>query len=130
MAEEIASLQFYAFLRDAWKHKKSNRVKHACDYHKRTHTKCNPACPRLHSRIKKCRQPLLITDLQTGKVHQEYRVHRIVTHRIIRNQVQYYVKWLGYDQSSNTWEPLEMFQKSDGSLTEQLCDYVKTLSTV
>lgn len=37
-----------------------------------------------------------------------YEVERILAHRIIRGRLQYFVKWLGWDNpEDNTWEPEE-----------------------
>ncbi|EDW09019.1 chromobox protein homolog 1 [Drosophila mojavensis] len=37
----------------------------------------------------------------------DYVVERIEGKRIVNGEVQYYLKWLGYPRSENTWEPLE-----------------------
>ena len=36
-------------------------------------------------------------------------VERIINHREYQGQYLYLVKWLGYDSSSNTWEPADSF---------------------
>ncbi|EXJ95495.1 hypothetical protein A1O1_00617 [Capronia coronata CBS 617.96] len=35
----------------------------------------------------------------------EYVVEAIRSHRVYKGQVQYYIKWLGYSDDDNTWEP-------------------------
>lgn len=37
----------------------------------------------------------------------DYVVERIEGKRIVNGETQYYLKWLGYPRSENTWEPLE-----------------------
>jgi hypothetical protein len=37
----------------------------------------------------------------------EYEVEEILNHRIRRGKRQYLIKWLGYPQDDNTWEPEE-----------------------
>lgn len=36
----------------------------------------------------------------------KYEVERIVDKRRKKNQTEYFVKWVGYSESQNTWEPL------------------------
>lgn len=38
-----------------------------------------------------------------------FHVERILNHREHEGKTYYLVKWLGYDSSSNTWEPIESF---------------------
>ena len=44
--------------------------------------------------------PVLVDD------EEEYEVERILDKRTRRRKVQYLVKWLGYPDSDNTWEPI------------------------
>lgn len=37
----------------------------------------------------------------------EYEVEKIVRRKTIDDQVYYFVKWVGYDSTYNTWEPVE-----------------------
>lgn len=32
-----------------------------------------------------------------------YTAERILKKRVVRNQVQYWIKWKGWDNSNNTW---------------------------
>ena len=36
---------------------------------------------------------------------QIYEVERIVAHKIEKGTLRYLVKWVGYDDKENTWEP-------------------------
>ena len=36
---------------------------------------------------------------------EEFEVERVLDSRIHRGRVQYFVKWTGYDDSENSWEP-------------------------
>ena len=47
-------------------------------------------------------QPEDIQEYEEG-----YEVEKIVGKRNYANEIQYFVKWLGYDESQNTWEPIE-----------------------
>jgi len=40
-------------------------------------------------------------------VQEEYIVEKIVGKREIEGQIQYLLKWQGYEDSENTWEPVE-----------------------
>ena len=37
----------------------------------------------------------------------EYEVEMIVNHRNRKGNIEYLVKWKGYDHFQNTWEPIE-----------------------
>ena len=44
-------------------------------------------------------QPVIVDDTE------EYEVEQVLDSRKYRNQLQYLVKWQGYDQGHNSWEP-------------------------
>ena len=50
--------------------------------------------------------------------HIEYEVDAILTHRVRRGKVIYLVKWKGYDDTENTWEPVESLANANELLGE------------
>ena len=49
--------------------------------------------------------------------HEEYEVERIESHRINdKGEIEYHVKWKGYPQSRNTWEPESNLMNSNSIL--------------
>jgi chromobox protein 5 len=40
-----------------------------------------------------------------------YAVEEVLKRRTKGGKVQYFVKWVGYDHSHDTWEPEENFRK-------------------
>ena len=70
-------------------------------------------------------KPVIVKNHKTGKSHREYFVNKIITHRVLDNgTLEYYVNWLGYTDNDNTWEPYRSFTKPDGSVTQQLRQYI------
>jgi hypothetical protein len=49
---------------------------------------------------------------------QEYVVEKILNHRNRNNKWEYLVKWLNYDESQNTWEPKDNFNKKSSCIQE------------
>ncbi|KIW49494.1 hypothetical protein, variant [Exophiala xenobiotica] len=46
------------------------------------------------------------TDVsKPGEPDEEYVVEEIQGHRTRKGTVEYHIKWVGYDESENTWEP-------------------------
>ena len=38
---------------------------------------------------------------------EEYTVEKIIKKRVKNGKTEYYLKWVGYPEEENTWEPLE-----------------------
>ena len=55
-------------------------------------------------------------DLIEGS--EEYEIEAILAHRKIGRQMQYLVKWKGYDTSENTWEPIRNLSNAEEILDE------------
>lgn len=50
----------------------------------------------------------------TGNINEkEYKIEKIVDVRTKNRRKEILIKWLGYNDSENTWEPLENFQNDD-----------------
>ena len=49
---------------------------------------------------------------------QEYEVERIVKHRNTHKGIQFLVKWKGYDDTENTWEPAENLEHAQELVDE------------
>jgi hypothetical protein len=50
-------------------------------------------------------QPPPIPDVINGEL--EYEVERVLLHRVVGRRMEFLVKWLGYSQEHNSWEPAE-----------------------
>ena len=49
----------------------------------------------------------------SGSEEEEYVVEKVVKKRLVAGKVQYLLKWKGYDDSENTWEPKENLECPD-----------------
>jgi transposase InsO family protein/murein DD-endopeptidase MepM/ murein hydrolase activator NlpD len=49
----------------------------------------------------------LATQIELENDEREWEVEEIRNHRIYDNETEYLIKWKGYDNSENTWEPVE-----------------------
>ena len=65
----------------------------------------------------------------------KYEVEQILNSRLYRGNLQYLVKWLGYTEEHNMWEPLSNITHADEAVKEFHCQYpaaprhIQTLSS-
>lgn len=55
-------------------------------------------------------------DIVEGEEH--YEVDKILNSRYIGNELQYLVRWVGYDQGEDSWEPAEFLEDAPEKVTE------------
>ena len=46
-----------------------------------------------------------VTEIQKLDPQKEYEVETVLDYQYIRGKIKYLIKWEGYPQSENTWEP-------------------------
>ncbi|CAG7837745.1 unnamed protein product [Allacma fusca] len=59
------------------------------------------------SKRKKSVKRKKVEDNDSVQEADEYAVERIVDKKVVDGEVQYFIKWQGWPEDSNTWEPIE-----------------------
>ena len=59
----------------------------------------------------------------------EYEIDKIVGKRIIKGIVEYKVKWLGYDETQSTWEPIKHLINAKEAINEYE-NYLKMIKSI
>jgi hypothetical protein len=70
-----------------------------------------------HSRNGSKDLPMLVT-LDDDSLLPEYEVEKILEHRMRKGQKEYFVKWKGWPESYNQWEPEEHLEGAPEVLRE------------
>ena len=58
----------------------------------------------------------------TDKANRKFIVEQIINKRNVKNKVEYLVKWQGYADSENTWEPRSTLIKDVAEMVKQYDD--------
>lgn len=51
-----------------------------------------------------------------ASAEQEFEVERLLDRRLVRGQEQFLVRWRGYSQFDDTWEPVENLANAQDEL--------------
>lgn len=62
---------------------------------------------------------LYFTEMASAKKRRVYRsfktrefeVEEVIGYKLINNELNFFLKWKGFDQTHNSWEPLECLEK-------------------
>uniref|UniRef100_A0A1A9WT80 Chromo domain-containing protein n=1 Tax=Glossina brevipalpis TaxID=37001 RepID=A0A1A9WT80_9MUSC len=60
---------------------------------------------------------------------EEYYVERIDAKRIVNGQIQYFLKWKGYNETENTWEAVENMNCDDLIAAFEAKEMFKNIAT-
>lgn len=59
-----------------------------------------------------------------------YEVEKIMDHKIINGQIFYLVKWVGWDEADNTWEPEENVLRCPLIVSEYMLNLPESVTVV
>ena len=77
------------------------------------------------------RKPVIRDEpIPEPKKQQSYEVEKIVAHKIIKGNIFYLVKWVGWDDADNTWEPEENLLRCPLVVSEYMLNIPETVTAV
>jgi hypothetical protein len=63
---------------------------------------------------------MIVPELLTKEDNQEYEVERVIDHNDTKGERQYLIKWKGFGESDNTWEPEEGLLNAKAAVRQYL----------
>ena len=68
-------------------------------------------------------KPVEVYNDERHETALEYGVEKITDSRVVKNKIQYLVKWVGYPESESTWEPEANVRNAQDAITQFDIDF-------